>query len=68
METFRVRTSHLCKDIHSKCYSKVKGLFRRELKPGKTPMSEGYHPEIDDTPLCTDEDSTTYRLVISCCI
>jgi hypothetical protein len=31
-------------------------------------MSEGYHPEIDDTPLCTDEDSADYRSMIHCCI
>jgi hypothetical protein len=29
------------------------GLFGRDFKPIKTPMSEGYHPEVDDSPLCT---------------
>jgi hypothetical protein len=24
-------------------------------------MSEGYHPEIDDSPLCTEDDSAKYR-------
>jgi hypothetical protein len=32
-------------------------LFDKELKPVKKPMSEGYHPEIDGTHTCTDEDS-----------
>jgi hypothetical protein len=31
-------------------------------------MSEGYHPEVDDTPLCTKEDSARHRSIIGCCI
>jgi hypothetical protein len=31
-------------------------------------MSEGYHPEVDDTPLCTEEDSAKYRSIIGYCI
>jgi hypothetical protein len=31
-------------------------------------MSEGYHPEIDDSPLCTEYDSAKYRSIIGCCI
>jgi hypothetical protein len=31
-------------------------------------MSEGYHPEIDVTPTCIDEDSAKYRSIISYCI
>jgi hypothetical protein len=31
-------------------------------------MSEGYHPEIDDTPPCTNEDSVKYRSMIGCYI
>jgi hypothetical protein len=30
---------------------KFEGLFGKECKPIKTPMSEGYYPEIDDSPL-----------------
>jgi hypothetical protein len=29
---------------------KFEGLFGKEFKPIKTPMSEGYHSEIDDSP------------------
>jgi hypothetical protein len=47
---------------------RFEGLFGKELKPIKTPMSEGYHPEIDDTRLCTDADSAKYRSIIGCCI
>jgi hypothetical protein len=43
-------------------------LFGKELKPIKTPMSEGYHSEGDYTPLCTEEDSAKYRTIIGCCI
>jgi hypothetical protein len=42
---------------------KFEGLSDKELKPVKTPMSEGYLPEIDDTPLCTDEDSAKYMRI-----
>jgi hypothetical protein len=31
-------------------------------------MSEGYHPEIDDSPLCTEDDSDKYRSIVGCCI
>jgi hypothetical protein len=31
-------------------------------------MSEGYHPEIDDSPQCTEDDSAKYRSIIGCCI
>jgi hypothetical protein len=47
---------------------KFEGLFGKDFKAIKTPMSEGYHPEIDDSPLCTEDDSDKYRSIISCCI
>jgi hypothetical protein len=31
-------------------------------------MSEGYHPEIDHSPLCTEDDSVKYRSIIGYCI
>jgi hypothetical protein len=30
-------------------------------------MSEGYYPEIDVSPLCTEDDSAKYRSIIGCC-
>ena len=30
---------------------KIEGLFGKEFKPIKTPMNEGYYPEVDDSPL-----------------
>jgi hypothetical protein len=48
--------------------SKFEGLFGKEFKPINTPMSEGCHPEIDDSTLCTEDDSTKYRSIIGCCI
>jgi hypothetical protein len=47
---------------------KFEGLFGKEFKPINTPMSEGYHPEVDDSPLCTKDDSAKYRSIIVCCI
>jgi hypothetical protein len=34
-----------------KVIPKFEGLFGKEFKPIKTPMSEGYHPKVDDSPL-----------------
>jgi hypothetical protein len=31
-------------------------------------LSEGYHPEKDDSPLCTEDESAKYRSIIGCCI
>jgi hypothetical protein len=45
---------------------KFEGFFGKEFKPIKTPMSEGYHPEVDDSPLCTEDDSAKYRSIIVC--
>jgi hypothetical protein len=56
---------------------KFEGLFGKEVKLIKTPMSEGYypeveekgyHPEVDDSPLCTEDDSAKYRSIIVCFI
>jgi hypothetical protein len=47
---------------------KFEGLFGNEFKLINTPMSEGYHPEVDDSPLCTEDDSAKYRSIVGCCI
>jgi hypothetical protein len=47
---------------------KFEGLFGKEIKAIKTPMSEGYHSEVDDSPLCTEDVSAKYRSIIGCCI
>jgi hypothetical protein len=47
---------------------KFEGLFGKEFKAIKTPMSEEYHPEVDDSPLCTGDDSAKYMSIIGCCI
>jgi hypothetical protein len=47
---------------------KFEGLFGKEFKPIKTPMSEGYNPEVDVSPLCTEYDSAKYRSIVGCCI
>jgi hypothetical protein len=47
---------------------KFEGLFGKEFKAIKTPMSEGYHPEVDDSPLFTEDDFAKYRSSIGCCI
>jgi hypothetical protein len=39
---------------------KFEVLFGKEFKPIKTPMSEAYHPEVDNSPLCTEDDSAKY--------
>jgi hypothetical protein len=47
---------------------KFEGLFGKEFEPIKTPISEGYHPKIDDSPLFTKDDSAKYRSIIGCYI
>jgi hypothetical protein len=47
---------------------KFEGLFGNEFKPIKAPMGEGCHLEIDDSTLCTEDDSAKYRSIIGCCI
>jgi hypothetical protein len=47
---------------------KFESIFGKEFKLIKTPMREGYHPEVDDSPLCTEDDSVKYRSIIGCCI
>jgi hypothetical protein len=44
------------------------GLFGKEFKTIKTPMSEGYHPETDDSLLCAKDDFSKYRSIIGCYI
>ena len=39
-------------------------LFGQTLKPVKTPMAEDFHPETDDSPLCTPEDSARFHSII----
>jgi hypothetical protein len=34
--------------------SKFEILFGKELNVSRLQVTEGYHPEVDDTPLCTD--------------
>jgi hypothetical protein len=45
---------------------KFEGLFGKEFKAIKTPMSEGYHPEVHESLLCTEDDSAKYRSIIGC--
>jgi hypothetical protein len=47
---------------------KFESLYGKKFKPVKTPLSEGYHPEIDDLPLCSEDDSAKYRSMIGCCV
>jgi hypothetical protein len=47
---------------------KFENLYGKEFKPVKMPMSEGCHPETDDLPLCSEDDSVKYRSMIGCCV
>jgi hypothetical protein len=42
-----------------------KDPFGIELKPARTPIIEGYHSEVVNTPLLIDEDLAKYRSIIS---
>ncbi|MEM7375804.1 MAG: Ty1/Copia family ribonuclease HI, partial [Bacteroidota bacterium] len=39
-------------------------LFGRTLGKAQMPMSEGDHPELDDSPLCTPDQASRYRSLI----
>jgi hypothetical protein len=56
------------KDYIHNVIPNFEGLFGKEFKHIKTPMSEGYHPEGDDPPLCAEVDSAKYKTIIDCCI
>jgi hypothetical protein len=47
---------------------KFECLFGNDFKPIKTLMSEGYHPEVDDSPLCAEDYPAKYGSIIDCCI
>jgi hypothetical protein len=51
-----------------KVIPKFEDLFGKEFQPIKIPMSEGHHHEVDDSPLCTEDDSAKYRSIIGFCI
>jgi hypothetical protein len=68
-----VEESEILISFNSRTYiqnviTKFESIFGKELKPIKTSMSEGYNPEIDDTPICTEEYYTKNRSIIGCCI
>jgi hypothetical protein len=47
---------------------KFESRLGKELKAIKTPISEGYHPKIDDILMCTEEDSAKYKSIIGYCM
>jgi hypothetical protein len=47
---------------------KVEDLFGKEFNPIKTPMSEVYHPEVDDSALFTEDHSANYGSISGSCI
>ena len=36
----------------------------KKIGKSKTPMSEGDHPELDDSPLCSEKEGTLYRSMV----
>jgi hypothetical protein len=68
MEKSGLRLAISAKTYIHNLFTKFEVHFGKDFKPIKTPMSEGYHPEIDDWPLCTEDDSDKYRSLIGCFI
>jgi hypothetical protein len=56
------------KDYTRNIIPKLQGFFGKELNNIKKQMSEGYHPDVDDSSLCTEDDSAKNRSIIGCCI
>jgi hypothetical protein len=63
-----LRLALSAKTYIQKVIPKFEGLFGKEFKAIKTSMSEGYHPKVDDSPLCNEDDSAKYRSIIGCCM
>jgi hypothetical protein len=59
---------HSAKTYIQNVIPKSEGLFGKEFKPIKIHMSEGCHPELDDSPIRTEHDTSKYRSIIGCCI
>jgi hypothetical protein len=57
MEESRLRLAISARTYIQNVIPRFGNLFGQELKSIKPLMSKGYHPEVDDTPLCTNEDS-----------
>ena len=43
---------------------KFEKLFNTVFKPLKTPMAPDHHPEVDDSPLLSDEDAAKCRSIV----
>ena len=43
---------------------RFESMFHQSFKAVKTPMAEDFHPEIDDSPLCSPLDSARFRSII----
>jgi hypothetical protein len=63
-----IRIGSFYKDLHPKRHFKILRSFEKEFNSIKIAMSEGYHPEVNDSPLYTEDDSTKYRSIINFCI
>ena len=47
--------------------AKMEQMFGYEMRTYKTPMSEVYHPELDDSPFCGPRDASKYRGMVGSC-
>ena len=54
--------------IRTNIIPKFENLLGKQFKSIKTPMSEGYHPEIDESSLCNDGDLVRYTSISGCCV
>ena len=50
----------------SQCMSKLETMMNTTFSEKKSPMSELYHPETDDSPLVNKEDQSKFRSLIGC--
>ncbi len=46
---------------------KLETMIGHEIKTFKTPMSDSYHPEIDSSPMLSQQDASKYRGIIGSC-
>ena len=48
------------------CMSKLEAMMNTAFSLKNSPMSELYHPEVDDSPLLSPEDHSKFRSLVGC--
>ena len=61
-----VKTAFSARTYIEQRMSKLETMMNTSFSPKGSPMSETYHPEIDDSPLLNAEDHSKFRSLVGC--